>query len=122
MRISLDLLRTRHREKLFFTTCLESGQRFVVDNTNPTRTERAIYIQAAKEKKFTVIGYYFSSKAEEAMIRNALRPENERVPDVAIKGTLAKLERPSLAEGFDELYHVSVEGEQFTVSEWNDAI
>jgi predicted kinase len=38
VRISLDLLRTRHREKVFLTACLESGQRFVVDNTNPTRT------------------------------------------------------------------------------------
>lgn len=34
VRVSLDLLRTRHREKLFLHLCLESGQRFVVDNTN----------------------------------------------------------------------------------------
>ena len=50
VRISLDLLRTRHRERLFLNTCLESGQRFVVDNTNPTRAERAVYIAAAKAK------------------------------------------------------------------------
>lgn len=122
VRISLDLLRTRHRENIFLSACLESGQRFVIDNTNPTRAERAIYIQAAKEKQFKVIGYYFASKAEEALSRNSLRPESERVPDVAIKGTLAKLERPSMAEGFDTLYHVAIEQDKFTVSEWNDAI
>ena len=122
VRISLDLLRTRHREKVFLTTCLESGQRFVVDNTNPTRAERAIYIQAAKDKNFKVIGYYFSSKAEDAISRNASRPEKERVPDVAIKGTLGKLERPSFAEGFDELYHIAVAQENFIVSEWNNEI
>ena len=122
MRISLDLLRTRRRESIFLTVCLESGQRFVVDNTNPTQAERLVYIQSAKAKKFKVIGYYFASKAEDALFRNALRPESERVPDVAVKGTLAKLERPSLAEGFDELYHVDIEQEKFLVSEWNDAI
>ena len=50
VRISLDLLRTRNRERIFLAACLESGQRFVVDNTNPTRNERSVYIQAAKEK------------------------------------------------------------------------
>jgi len=122
VRVSLDLLRTRRREKIFLTTCLESSQRFVVDNTNPTQAERAIYIQAARGKKFKVIGYYFDSEAEEALSRNALRSGKERVPDVAIKITLAKLERPSLDEGFDELYQVVIEQEKFVVSELNDAI
>lgn len=122
VRVSLDLLHTRQREKVFLTACLESGQRFVVDNTNPTRSERDVYIQAARNKKFTVIGYYFSSRAEDAMARNALRPRKERVPDLAVKGTLAKLERPSLREGFDALYHVDVVDGEFKVSEWNDEI
>lgn len=122
VRISLDLLRTRHREKMFLAACLESGQRFVVDNTNPTRAERAVYIQAARSKKFSVAGYYFSSRAEDAMARNALRPGKERVPDVAVKGTLAKLERPSRSEGFDTLYHVAIVDGKFTISEWNDEI
>ena len=122
LRISLDLLRTRQREKIFLAACLESGQRFVVDNTNPTRVERSVYIQSAKERKFTVIGYYFSSKAEEAIARNASRPAKERVPDAAIKGTLAKLERPAMAEGFDVLYHVAIVEEKFSVNAWNDEI
>ena len=122
VRISLDLLRTRHREAVFLDACLQSGQRFVVDNTNPTRTERAVYIQAARNKKFAVIGYYFSSRAEDAMARNALRPDKERVPDIAVKGTLAKLERPSLDEGFDVLYYVAIVNGEFTISEWTDEI
>ncbi|MCL2457694.1 MAG: AAA family ATPase [Desulfobulbus sp.] len=122
VRISLDLLRTRRRERIFLAACLESGQRFVVDNTNPTEVERRVYIQAAKEKRFKVIGYYFASKAEEALSRNAARPKNERVPDVAIKATLAKLERPSWSEGFDELYHVAIKQKEFIVSEWHHAL
>ena len=122
VRISLDLLRTRHRENLFLTACLESGQRFVVDNTNPTRAERAVYVQAARKKNFAVIAYYFSSRVEDALARNALRSGKERVPDHAIKGTLAKLERPSPDEGFDVLYHVAIVDGECILSEWNDEI
>ena len=48
LRISLDLLRTRHRERRLLQFCVETGLRFVVDNTNPTRAERAVYIRAAR--------------------------------------------------------------------------
>ncbi len=117
VRISLDLLRTRHRERLFLNTCLESGQRFVVDNTNPTRAERAMYIAAAKAKGFSVIGYHFSSPLEDALRRNAAREGVERVPDVALRATLAKFERPLFGEGFDSLYEVRLSPEGFHVRE-----
>jgi len=48
VRISLDLLKTRHREQRLLTTCLDIFQPFVIDNTNPTRDERLPYIHAAK--------------------------------------------------------------------------
>jgi hypothetical protein len=41
VRINLDMLKTRHREKRLMKTCLEIGQPFVVDNTNPTPEERS---------------------------------------------------------------------------------
>ena len=37
VRISLDLLKTRHREQRFLEACLSTEQRFVIDNTNPPR-------------------------------------------------------------------------------------
>ena len=48
VRISLDLLKTRFREQTFLDACLQTEQRFVIDNTNPTRGERQRYIAAAK--------------------------------------------------------------------------
>jgi predicted kinase len=48
VRISLDLLRTRHREAVLLKTCLELRQPFVVDNTNPAATDRARYIALAR--------------------------------------------------------------------------
>lgn len=48
VRISLDLLRTRNRERRLMTVCLETQQPFVIDNTNPTREERAKYVRLTK--------------------------------------------------------------------------
>ncbi len=38
IRINLDMLRTRHREKLLIAACLQAKQRFVVENTNLVRS------------------------------------------------------------------------------------
>src|SRR3990172_1694780 len=70
LRISLDMLRTRHRESTFLNACLETRQRFVVDNTNTTVEERKRYILKAKDADFKVIGYYFESKPNQAIARN----------------------------------------------------
>lgn len=123
VRVSLDLLKTRHREKKFIETCLETQQPFVVDNTNPTATDRAVYIEKAKASGFRVVGYYFQSRIEESLKRNAERSEAQQIPDKGIRGTHAKLEMPKLAEGFDELFYVSLlEGGGFEVKEWNDEV
>src|SRR6516164_1171756 len=74
VRINLDMLKTRHRERRFLEVCLETRQPFVVDNTNPTRTQRQVYITAAKQAGFRVKGYYFQSKIEDCQSRNEQRP------------------------------------------------
>lgn len=122
VRISLDLLKTRHRERRFLETCLATEQRFVIDNTNPTRAERAQYMAPAKAKRFTVVGYYFESKVEDCLKRNAARPEAERVPDVAIFAAAKRMELPSLEEGFDRLVYVRLEEGRFVVEEWRDEV
>ena len=74
LRLSLDMLKTRHRERRLLQACIETRQPFVVDNTNPTRAERQVYIGAAKESGFRVVGYYFRSLVEDCMRRNEGRP------------------------------------------------
>lgn len=122
VRISLDLLKTRYRERRFMELCLATEQRFVIDNTNPTRLERSKYIEAAKASRFSVAGYYFQSKVEDCLQRNAGRPEIERVPEVAIYSAAKKLELPSLSEGFERLFYVRLENGRFVVEEWQDEI
>jgi len=122
VRISLDLLKTRHREQRFLDACLATEQRFVIDNTNPTQEERARYIEAAKAARYTVVGYYFQSRVEDCLRRNSERPETERVPDVAILSSAKKLKLPTWEEGFDQLYYVRLEDRRFIVEEWRDEV
>lgn len=123
VRISMDLLRTRHRERRLLELCLETQMRCVVDNTNPTRAERAAYVQAARSAGFEVTGYFFQSVAAEALVRNQQRPPERQVPDKGIRATRNRLELPSHAEGFDNLYFVRALGnQQFDVTDWQDEI
>jgi predicted kinase len=121
MRINLDMLKTRYRERRFLQTCLETSQPFVVDNTNPSRAERQVYIQAAMKAGFRVIGYYLRSHVEDCQRRNEQRPIEQRIPLSGILGAAGRLQLPSRDEGFDELYYVRIdESNRFVVEEWKD--
>jgi predicted kinase len=118
VRISLDMLRTRHRESLLLRACLEGKQKFVVDNTNITAADRGRYIVPAKDAGFSVVGYYFSSRLEEALRRNRQRTGKSRIPEKAIAGFFKRLELPRKEEGFDRLYYVRImETGEFTLEE-----
>jgi predicted kinase len=112
LRISKDLLRTRHREQVFLRACLETQQRFVVDNTNVLRIERARYIPLAREAKFWVVGYLFLTELGDALTRNAQRTEAELVPAKAVVAKFRQMEQPDFTEGFDQLFSVVIDAEQ----------
>lgn len=119
IRLNLDMLKTRHRESLLFEACLEAKQSFVLDNTNPTVAERARYIVPAKQKGFRIAGYFFKSVLHDALTRNGERDANSRVPDAGLRNTARRLQLPSYAEGFDELYFVKLVHQQgFIVEPW----
>ncbi|MBZ8183274.1 AAA family ATPase [Oscillatoria salina] len=119
IRINLDMLKTRHREKILLCACLEAKQRFVVDNTNPTLADRSRYITPAKEKHFRVVGYYFQSSLEDCQRRNQQRPPKQVIPLAGLLATSKKLVLPSFDEGFDELYTVKISSENsFIVEQW----
>ena len=123
VRINLDMLRTRYRERLILQACLEAKQSFVIDNTNPSSEDRARYLQPALDAGFDVVGYYFSSKLADCLKRNANRQGKERIPDAGVRGTAARLELPKLAEGFSRLYFVShAEKGEFEVKDWVDEV
>lgn len=115
IRINLDMLRTRHREKILIAACLEAKQPYVVENTNLTKEERARYISSAKRAGFRVIGYAFHIELEDALGRNALRKASRWVPEKAIRGAFRRWQPPTWEEGFDALFEVWSRGGEFHV-------
>lgn len=123
LRLNLDVLKTRHRERRLLQVCVETGLRFVVDNTNPTRAERQVYVAAARAGRFRVVGYFFPPDVEACLRRNDQRPPDRRVPRRGVLGTAARLEPPALDEGFDELFTVTPDDAGgFVVEAWPDEV
>ena len=87
MRLSLDMLTTRNKEDKFLDVCLQTQQRFVVDNTNPTAAERTRYIALAHSYKYKVICYYFQSSLTDAVRRNSARKGKELISEIGIRST-----------------------------------
>jgi predicted kinase len=117
VRISLDMLRTRGRERFIFEACLVAQQSFVVDNTNPAAIDRARYVGPARAAGFRLVAYFFATPLREATRRNNMRKLKQKIPAVAVAGTFKKLERPTLEEGFDEIHAVELTAEdRFIVS------
>jgi predicted kinase len=98
--VSLDVLRSRGREAELVRACLAERRPFVVDNTNPTPAERRRYVEPARAAGFKVIGYLVEANAGEAFAR-------ADVPPARKAATARALQRPTLEEGFDELWHAT---------------
>src|SRR5206468_3872870 len=108
VRLNLDMLRTRKREDILLHACLAAQQSFVADNTNPLPGQRRRYAALARAAGFQVQCYYFDSTVAQAIARNQTRAEAARGPELAIRGTAAKLLAPTSDEGFDRLYRVTI--------------
>ena len=116
--ISLDILRTRHREDRLLADTVASRLPCVIDNTNVSRAERAKFIAAGKAAGYRIVGYYLRSSIAECLKRNARRTGKARIPDTGVIGRAAQLERPGYAEGFDELFYVTIHNGDFVVAPW----
>ena len=119
-RVNLDTLKTRHQERLLIADCIETGRSFAVDNTNPTKEDRQRYIPLAQSAGYKVVGYFMESKLQACIERNNQRTGTAIIPPAAIAATSNKLQMPSYAEGFDELYFVKNDGQVMTVEEWRE--
>jgi predicted kinase len=108
VRINLDTLKTRANEQLALHDCISKRKSFVVDNTNPLPRDRARYLVPAKAAGFRLVAYVFDSSLKEAISRNKAREGKGRIPIPAIAMTLRKLQRPSKAEGFDQVFEVKI--------------
>jgi len=112
-------LKTRRREQLVLEMCLREGRPFVVDNTNVLERERAMYITAAKQSGYLLIGYFFHTCLDEALDRNRQREGKACIRERGIIAKYNALQPPRYGEGFDRLHSVAVRQQGgFTVWDW----
>ncbi len=97
------------RQQARIAEALSAGRSVVVDNTNPSAADRAPLIQLARSHGARVIGYFFDVSTRAAVARNASRTGRGKVPNVAIFTAAKRLDRPTIAEGFDQLFEVRIE-------------
>jgi predicted kinase len=121
--VSKDLFRrARNRERRqarLIEEAFRAAKSVVLDNTNPSRESRRAAIALGRSLSARVVGYYFESRFALSLERNRRREGALRVPDAALKATASQLERPSLGEGFEELWYVSIVDGSFVVEPWN---
>ena len=94
-------------EKAVIAECIRARKSFVIDDTNATRTSRARHIADAKAAGFQVTAVFFDTPARTAIGRNHHRKDKKPIPVPAILRTAKQLEKPSAAEGFDEVRNVT---------------
>ena len=118
--ISLDVLKTRFQENKMLQETVDSGKSCVIDNTNVSVAERKKYIDIAEECGYKITGFYFRSAIDECRIRNARRMGKKCVPEAALRSRAALLQLPSYAEGFDKLFYVKIQNNNFEISQFQE--
>jgi predicted kinase len=108
--VSRDLFRNAprpaRRQRALVEEAAARGRPVVVDNTSPTRADRAALIALARELGLRPVCYFFPPDVRASIARNAAREGKARVPVVAILATAKRLEPPTRDEGFDQVFEV----------------
>jgi predicted kinase len=96
----------RHREarqRRVVAELLAAGTPVVVDNTNPSREDRAPLIAAARTAGVPVRAVWVDTPVEICLARNDAREGRARVPLPGLLGTRSRLVPPGRDEGFDRV-------------------
>ncbi len=112
----MDLLNTRNKEGKLLQYCFETHSKIVIDNTNVTRESRRKYIEPARQNKYEIIAYYFESSIQDCLERNKYRKDS--ISEIGIKAKYKDLEKPSIEEGFDKIFHVKIRENKFEISNY----
>lgn len=85
---------------------MEAGKSVIIDNTNPTKADRKLYIDLAKKYEAKVRCFYLKLDTKLSYHLNMFRQvqsdgERRRVPEVAYRTYEKYFEYPQTSEGFE---------------------
>lgn len=101
--VNQDRLKSREKCLRTVNECLGSGRSCVIDNTNPSRRIRKMYIDRAQSYSASVRCYVFQISKSLARNVNAFRAKTstrQRLPEAAFINYEQSYEPPSFDEGF----------------------
>lgn len=108
IRLNLDTIKNRDKERSLFFACLAARVNIVIDNTNMSREERARFLPFAIACGYTTCVVYIDVPVEVCRERSTQRVTNERrnpIPDKAFNGMISRFQMPDKdLEAFDFLY------------------
>jgi len=82
-----------------------------MDAAVPARRHRARAVALARRCGVRAVAVWINTPLGQALRQNAQRPDDEVVPEFAIRSVFGLLEAPSLDEGFDEVIVVDGRGD-----------
>lgn len=106
--VNRDTLGTKEKCLKVADGALKAGKSVIVDNTNPTKADRKLYIDLAKQNGAKVRCFYFKLDTKLSYHLNMFRQvqsngERRRVPEVAYRTYEKYFEYPKTSEGFDSV-------------------
>ena len=95
--------RREARQRRVVAELLASGRSVVVDNTNPTREDRAALVELAQDAGVAVRAVWLDVPWQTCWERNDAREGRSRVPLVGLVRTRRVFVPPACDEGFDRI-------------------
>ncbi|KAH3743143.1 DNA 3'phosphatase [Pelomyxa schiedti] len=110
--VNRDTLSTQPKCLKAAKDALSSGSSVVIDNTNPSKANRAPYIKLAKDLGVPVRCFRFDTEEELAKHLNSFREQitqgkSAHVPRVGYAVFKKAFQEPTLSEGFSEIRHIN---------------
>ncbi|KAF1804956.1 polynucleotide kinase 3 phosphatase-domain-containing protein [Mucor lusitanicus] len=111
--VNQDTLKTRDKCIAACQTALNQKKSVVIDNTNPDRATRALYIKLAQNANVPIRCFYFGDNEELSQHNNYYRavhkPEEKRdvLSSIAFRTFKSKLQEPATVEGFEEVKRIN---------------
>lgn len=101
-----SLSKKKYLEKI--NKCINDNKCFIIDNTNPTKDVRKIYIDIAKQNNYKIRAINMLSSYDLSMHRNYYRLllQDYLIPELVYRIYKKKFQQPELIDGFDECINV----------------
>lgn len=95
VRLNLDTIKNRDKERVLFFACLSVGVNIVIDNTNMSRKTRNRFIPYALASNYTIEVVHIKTSVDkciERVIQRAETSDREVIPEKGILGLLGQFE------------------------------